>query len=317
MKEALVVGAGIAGASVAYFLAQAGVRVTVLDAGEHTASHVPSALINPVRGQSGQVDADAVEGMRLTWQLVRDLAARGHRIPHGQTGVLRPMPDEKTQAKFERHLPAELRREWLAPAQVEELAGDWAQVLRLPEAGWLSGPALCAALLAESGARRVQGIYEAASSEFASEKTFWCGGSYGSSLAGETRTHRMGSMLLLDRAPSPVPLSFGAYLSPDVRPDGSVGGVLGGTFETPRTHWQPPELPLGSLGWLLGKGAALSDLRGVRVTGRWTGSRLSGLRAGRAVVGHGHWELSGLSSKGFLLGPLLARRLVAEWSAGQ
>ena len=80
-KSAVVIGAGIAGASVAYFLGKAGVQVTVIDAAQHTASHVPSALINPVRGQSGQVDGGALEGMHLTWALIAALTAQGYDIP--------------------------------------------------------------------------------------------------------------------------------------------------------------------------------------------------------------------------------------------
>ena len=65
-----------------------------------------------------------------------------------------------------------------------------------------------------------------------------------------------------------------------------------------------------SLGWLLGKGDALTDLSGVQVTARWSGRRLSGLEVGRAA--DGSWRLSGLGSKGFLLGPLLARHVAGD-----
>lgn len=320
-KSALVIGAGIAGASLAYFLSKAGVQVTVIDAAQHTASHVPSALINPVRGQSGQVDADALAGMHFTWALIRELEAQGYAVPHGQTGVLRPVPDDKTRAKFERHLPADLAHEWVTPSA--PLRGDWEHVLWLPAAGWVDGAALCRALLAASGAEVVQGRAKNVDGRWLMvdrnsffsinhhpSTIYFCGGSIGSSWAGERGTHRMGSLLLLDRPVSAVPLSFGAYLSPDARCDGEVGGVLGGTFEVPAPTWQAPKLPLASLDWLLRKGEALADLSGASVTGRWTGSRLSGLQAGQDDTGV--WRLSGLSSKGFLLGPLLAWKLAGQ-----
>lgn len=314
---AVVIGAGIAGASVAYFLSQAGFAVTVVDARQHTASHVPSALLNPVRGQSGQVDEQAIQGMRFTWGLVAELTSQGFDIPHGQDGVLRPIPDDKTRAKFERNLPATLKAEWLSPADSPEpLSPGWAHVLHLPEAGWLDGQALCQALLRASGAtvihgraHQVNGDWRLESGEIILSRRrnpdtslIFCGGSVGSTWAGERATHRMGSMLRLSHAPTRLPLSFGAYVSPDVR-----GGVLGGTFEAPGQRWQAPELPLDSLAWLLGKGEALTDLRGVGVTGVWTGSRLSGLTCGPQQ--DGTWRLTGLSSKGFLLGPLLASGL--------
>ncbi|GAA5439785.1 NAD(P)/FAD-dependent oxidoreductase [Deinococcus caeni] len=321
----VVIGAGIAGASSAYFLARAGARVTVVDAGLHAASRVPSALINPVRGQSGGVDARALEGMAFTWALLRDLGAAGWAVPHGQTGVLRPIPDDRTRARFERNLPAALRHEWLAPADAPApLAPGWAHALHLPEGGWLDGGALADALLGASGARVVRGRaldWTARTVTLAGAETLpaetlptetlqadavvFCGGSVGSAWRGEAGTHRMGTLLTLDRAVTGVPVSFGAYLAP-----AAVGGVLGATFETPAPTWAPEVLPLGSLGWLLGKGAALTGLRGARVTGHWTGSRLSGLCAGPQP--DGSWRLSGLSSKGFLLGPLLAHELAGQ-----
>ncbi|WP_233218645.1 FAD-dependent oxidoreductase [Deinococcus arcticus] len=311
----VVVGAGIAGASAAYFLARGGAAVTVVDAGAHTASHVPSALVNPVRGQSGGVDARALAGMAFTWALLRELEAQGFAIPHGQSGVLRPVPDDRARARFERHLPPELAHVWLKPDESPEpLAPGWAHVLSLPPGGWVDGQALTGALRRASGARAVRGralgwtahtvqLLDAA--PLHADAVVVCGGSVGRHWTGESATHRMGTLLTLDRAVTRQPVSFGAYLAP-----AQSGGVLGATFETPAPQWRPDTLPLPSLGWLLGKGLALSDLQGVQVTGRWTGSRLSGLQAGRQA--DGTWRLSGLSSKGFLLGPLLARDLAAQ-----
>ena len=313
--EVTIIGGGIAGSSLAYFLARAGARVTLVDAGQHAASHVPAALLNPVRGQSGQVDGRALEGLAATWALLDELTAAGHDIPHGRQGVLRPLPDEKTRRKFERHLPAELPHEWRGVDP--PLTAGWHSALYLPEGGWVDGRAFCEALQRASGAELVRGRAVQRDGEWRLERPdqqpatihrqhlVLCGGSLGSTWAGETRTHRMGTVLLLDRAPAAVPLSFGAYLSPTAR-----GGALGGTFEAPHSAWQEPKLPLASFQWLLQKGAALSDLCGLRVTGRWTGSRLSGLKVGRDEAGV--WHLSGLSSKGFLLGPLLARELAGQ-----
>ncbi|WP_370519708.1 FAD-dependent oxidoreductase [Deinococcus sp. AJ005] len=318
MTRILVIGGGIAGASVAYFLSKLGAQVTVIDAGIHAASSVPSALINPVRGQSGGVDTRALEGMRLTWELLRELEVAGFHVPNGQTGMLRPVPDDKSRARFERNLPPELPHRWLSRGELPvPLPPAWAHALWLPEGGWVDGAAFTRVLLEASGVAVIRG--QAASWTAHSAKlreadgptlpTFHavihCGGSIGSGWAGEDRTQRLGTLLTLDRAATDVPLSFGAYLAPSAQ-----GGVLGATYETPAQGWQTPTLPLASLGWLLGKGEALADLSGVNVTGRWTGSRLSGLKTGRGE--DGVWHLSGLSSKGFLLGPLLARELAGQ-----
>lgn len=316
----LVIGGGVAGASVAYFGARAGARVTVVDAGEHAASHVPSALVNPVRGQSGQVDPRALEGLRLTWALVEALAGAGVDVPHGRTGVVRPVPDDRTRQRFVRNLPPELPHRWLPPEeQPAALAPGWPHALLLPEGGWLDGAAFVAGLLAVSGARVVRARVRAWAARtvtlesgecLRADAVVWCGGALGAGWAGEPGVQRAGTLLTLDRSPTPLPLSFGAYLAP-----AATGGVLGATFEAPVSGWpgegEPtPALPVGSLAWLLDKGDALSDLGGVRVTGRWSGRRLSGLVAGR--VENGSWRLSGLGSKGFLLGPLLARHVAGD-----
>ncbi|KEF35541.1 oxidoreductase [Deinococcus sp. RL] len=312
----LVVGGGVAGAAVAYFAARGGARVTIVDAGEHAASHVPSALLNPVRGQSGGVDERALEGLALTWALVRELEGAGWRVPHGQAGVLRPVPDERTRARFVRHLPPALPHRWLTPeAFPVPLAPGWPQALWLPEGGWLDGAALCTALLGASGAEVMRGravAWDAHSvtleggTVLRGDAVVWCGGAVGAGWAGEAGTHRAGTLLTLERPATPLPVSFGAYLAP-----GAGGtGVLGATFEAPTPTWHPPTLPAPSLRWLLDRGGALTDLRGVRVTGRWSGTRLSGLVAGRQASGV--WRLSGLGSKGFLLGPLLARHVAGD-----
>ncbi|MDB5045048.1 MAG: oxidoreductase, partial [Deinococcus sp.] len=225
--------------------------MTVIDAGLHAASTVPAALLNPVRGQSGAVDAGAPEGMALTWALVQTLIAAGHDVPHGKTGVLRPVPDARTRARFEQRLPGDLTHRWLAPAESPvPLSPGWDAVLHLPEGGWLDGGAFTRALLTDSGARVVRGrarSWDAGSvtledgQRLAAGAVVWCGGSVGASWVGAScmgaewtganevatghpASHRAGTMLLLSRPATSVPVSFGAYLSP-----AQVGGVLGAT----------------------------------------------------------------------------------------
>ena len=257
VKHLLIVGGGVAGASAAYFAARSGWAVTLLDAGESRASDVPAALLNPVRGQSGKVEPLSLAGLRFTFALIRELEAAGHAVPHHQTGVLRPVPDEKTRRKWEANLPAELPHRWRDPAG---LPPGWHSVLDIPEGGWVSGAALVRSLVAASGARVVRGRAATVTASGAvleggeilwADRVLCCGGSSGS----EGGIHRAGSLLLLDSAPV-QPLSFGAYLSPAIR-----GGVLGATFEAPAASHAAAlalGLPLKSLDWLLGKGAALS-----------------------------------------------------------
>lgn len=305
-----MVGAGVAGASVAFFAARDEHDVIVVDAGFGRASDVPSALVNPVRGQSGRVDEGALEGMRLTWSLLAEVQARGFEVPHGRTGVWRPVPDERTRAKFEASLPSGLAHAWHLPEEVPGLAAGWHSVLELPEGGWLDGPAFVSALLAASGARLERGFASRIERDrvivgedtFSADVVVRCGGSVGS----RGGTHRSGTMLLLDAAPSAVPLSFGVYAAPDAR-----GGVLGSTFEAPTTRYVAASPPLSSLAWLMGKASGLLADLSPRVTGTWTGTRFSNASAGR--LPDGTWALTGLGSKGFLMGPLLARNLTSEF----
>lgn len=316
MKSMLIIGAGIAGASLAYQATKQGWTVTVVDAGGGRASDVPAALLNPVRGQGGRVPAGAVAGMAHTWALIDELQAQGYPVPHGKTGVLRPIPDEKTYRKWQANLPPELPHEWLDPAQCPHLPQHWYKVLYLPQAGWLSGGAFCRALLAAGGAVVVRGNVVTNESQHVMLKggetlladvVVNCTGS-GGAAEGEG-THRAGSVLLLRSAPTP-PSSFGVYLSPTVG-----GGVLGGTFEAPQGSHAAAlaqGLPLHSLGWLLGKAAALTDLSKLEVTGQWTGVRFSGVDIGTQPDEAGVYHLRGLGSKGFLLGPLLAAGLLED-----
>lgn len=308
----LVIGGGVAGSAVAYFAARAGAKVTLVDAGEGAASRVPSALLNPVRGQNGKVEPRALEGLALTWALVDALTAGGHSIPHARGGVLRPVPDEGVRERWSRQLPPDLLHEWLSGADVPHLAPGWSSVLCLPTGGWLDGAAFTRALLRASGARVRSGWASDLRANGATlngvflpaDRVVWCGGSVGAAKAGITGQHRAGSLLLLDRAPTPVPLSFGVYAAPAAR-----GGVLGATFEAPRNEFalQPP--PLRSLAWLLDRGARLLRDLSPATTGVWSGSRLSTRSVGPQP--NGTWNLAGLGSKGFLLGPLLARELTA------
>ncbi|WP_293910178.1 FAD-dependent oxidoreductase [Deinococcus sp.] len=305
----LVIGGGMAGASVAYCAAQCGLTVTLLDAGSPRSSDVPAALLNPVRGQSGSAPAQSLDGLRCTWALIAELEQAGFSVPHGQTGVLRPVPDARTERKWRANLPGELTHTWRDPEQP-----GWHRVLEIPEGGWVSGAALVKALKMASGAALVRGQATAVTSSsvrlatgevLSADLVVCCGGSAGAGTLSPAGTHRAGSLLLLDQAPI-QPLSFGAYLSPGV-----VGGVLGATYEAPATSHAEAlarGLPLRSLSWLLDKGSALTPLSGTRITGRWTGVRLSPLNFGPDE--QGVWHLSGLGSKGFLLGPLLARALV-------
>lgn len=314
MTQVLVIGGGIAGACTAYFAARAGAEVTLIDAGQARASGVPAALINPVRGQNGRVEPRAVAGMRQTWALLDALMEAGFELPHGRAGLYRPVPDAPTEQRWAANLPDDLSHAWRSADQVPGLAPGWHCALFVPEGGWLDGGAFVRALISASGARVIRARARrwsqnratlSTQQDVAADLVFWCGGSVGAGWAGLDAQHRGGSLLTLDRAPAPLPLSFGVYASP-----AAVGGVLGATFEAPSSTCAVDGPAPRSLAWLTERAGRLLADPAPAVTGMWSGSRLSGLRCGRGL--DGVWTLAGLGSKGFLLGPLLARHLVGD-----
>ena len=330
MSHLLILGGGIAGSSLAYLATQTGHAVTLVDAGFESSSSVPSALLNPVRGQGGQVVERGLEGMRFTWSLLENLERQGFAVPHARAGVLRPVPDQKTFERWQGRIPEDLPHRWLEVpdlmgqnvqgqnvqgqnVQGQNIQGHWFKVLEVSEGGWLDGNAFTRALREASGARVIRGMAEKWTSKSATledgtrleaDGVVWCGGSWGAARANLTSPHRRGSVLLLEKPLSKIPVSFGIYSAPSAR-----GGVLGATYETPTSLWTPAGLPLKSLEWLLNKAAHTFETLEPEFRGLWTGSRLGGeiLCGSRA---DGSFILSGLGSKGFLLGPLLAQDLL-------
>ncbi len=328
-KKLLIIGAGIAGSSVAYFAARAGYACVLIDAGIGTTSRVPSALLNPVRGQGGQLVAHGLEGMDCTWELVAALEGQGYSIPHGQNSVYRPLPDAATREKWQAKMPLELEHTWLEPSEIDpawglNLQSHWHSVFQVKQGGWLEGAALIEALRHSSGAELIRGTAQSWTAHsvtleagdmhgdvLTGDEVIWCGGSWGAWLAGIVQPHRRGSVLLLDQPLSQNPVSFGIYSTPAAK-----GGVLGATYETPEASWSGQGLPLSSLEWLISKAKhtfQTADFQTVYWRGIWTGSRLGGnILSGKHPAGH--WQLGALGSKGFLLGPLLARGLVEQIS---
>ncbi|GGJ30556.1 NAD(P)/FAD-dependent oxidoreductase [Deinococcus roseus] len=311
MKPLIVVGGGIAGSSLAYFAARAGIQTILIDAGKHTASDVPSALINPVRGQNGHVVEGGLEGAQFTFALLDELQKQGFEVPHSRAGVYRPVPDEKTFLKWVKNLPEGYPHEWLdrAPLQTN-LQDHWHKVLFLPVGGWVDGKAFCTALQEASKAQilRQTAVSIRPDGVVLQDQTFlqgtvvFCGGSHGATLAGFAGTHRRGSLLLLNDTLSPLPVSFGIYATPSRK-----GGVLGSTFETPSTECRPYGLPLSSLSWLMEKARLTFKTLQPDLSGVWTGVRYSG-----ATLPEDLLTLTALGSKGFLLGPKLARDRVEQ-----
>lgn len=251
--DLIVIGAGIAGSCVAYFARQAGLRVTMIDAGVHRASDVPTALINPVRGKQGYFVKGGDIAARATFALIDELIVQGHHVTHGK-GVWRPVPDESTYDKWCNTLPATYPHQWHLPVPSElALLGQWHAALYLPEAGWVDTASFLSALQNASAADIVRGevanielpepsttklsnptgaitavknspvqICLLDGQQFSAQQVVWCGGAYGAHCLMQTSAGQLakaarfqpGQIIKLAQAIAPQPVSYGLFAAP-------------------------------------------------------------------------------------------------------
>lgn len=153
-KQALVVGAGLAGAAVACALARRGWQVTVLERADHPAagaSGLPAGLAVPHTSPDQNLLSRLTQaGLRATSQRAGECLVRGEDWDNG--GVLEHCLDGRTG------LPADwpaAGQDWSRPAGPAELAGAGlpaeACALWHPRAAWLRPAALVRAQLATPG----------------------------------------------------------------------------------------------------------------------------------------------------------------------
>lgn len=143
-KSAIIIGAGLAGISVAHALAQRGWRVQLLESGPEIAA---GASGNPAGVVLPRLSADMDNSARFylsaflyTVDWLRQLKQRLPDLPWWGDGVDHYLSDAQQQRLMQLRLPA-------------EIATQAEGCLRYPLAGWLSPRDLCQALLEEGGER--------------------------------------------------------------------------------------------------------------------------------------------------------------------
>lgn len=153
--EAIVIGAGVAGASIARQLARRGVRVTVLERDQPACggSGNPVGVVRPEPGGAGNPITE-LTAAGVTW-LKRWLDRHGRQVPHDWCGVLRIARDERKREKMALQAGA-TDPDWLQAVELEEAArlcgaGPTESGFHLPQAGWVVPPSLVAALLDHPG----------------------------------------------------------------------------------------------------------------------------------------------------------------------
>lgn len=159
--DAIVIGAGIAGASIARQLARRGVRVTVLER-DHPASGGSGNPVGVVRPEPGSATNPITEltAAGVTW-LMRWVERHGQQVPHDWCGVLRIARDERKHEKMTSHAGS-ADSDWLGAIGLDDAARLCGVMpaeagFHLPQAGWIVPPALVAALLDHPGINVLNG----------------------------------------------------------------------------------------------------------------------------------------------------------------
>jgi glycine/D-amino acid oxidase-like deaminating enzyme len=320
----LVIGGGIAGCSLFYWLARLGVPVTLLErgrVGRQGASSVGAALLNPYRGRSGKPGRYDLEGLAAFWRLTAQLQAEGYDTGARRSGVLR-VPSSDRQARAWGELPG-MQRESAPPPPYRAPQGAF----RVREGGWVEPWRLLAALAESAAARRGELIEECGVEWLERQSDAWrvhtpwgmfraravVLATGADSLAGvslpEMERIEGDLVTLASEAPLPYPIAGPVYLA-------STGTrvLVGGNHRPPGTP--DPRAPQ-----LLRASAArmVPPLAGAPVTGVWTGVRAKcGDNLPLAVeVEPDLWFLGAFGGRGFLTAPLLAEQLAATLAGGR
>jgi len=147
----MVIGAGIAGASIARQLAARGLPVTVIEQQQPASggSGNPVAVVRPEPGgEDNPIAAFSAAG--VIW-LAQWLALHGQQVPHAFCGALRMTRDQRRHDKLRQYAHT-MPQDWLAETDIEQasaLCGQRvsADAFILPKAGWIKPAALINAML--------------------------------------------------------------------------------------------------------------------------------------------------------------------------
>ena len=337
-RRVAVVGAGVAGSSLALAAAAAGARVDVFSAddGLGGASGVPAALVNPYRGRSGRASDDDLAGARRTWAWAAALDAEGLDAGAHPSTVVR-VADQARQARVWGERPGVTA----FGATLEPPPGRWRAPhggILVPVGGWIDPPRWLAALRTAAerrGARWHPGrnVLELrrdaagtwlrlrrdgrATTRFDEHGPFdavaLCLGAVGPGALPHPRvTPVPGTVALVEGHLPGAPLAGAVYAAP-------VG--------SPRRYGLDPARPWLAIGG--GHGDAASDPAGLigalththpgplaGVAAAWHGVRARGPDTNPQVaeVAPDVWWFGSFAGRGFLRAALEAERLTARWA---
>jgi tRNA 5-methylaminomethyl-2-thiouridine biosynthesis bifunctional protein len=151
VESVVVIGAGIAGASIARQLATRGISVTLIERDQPAsgASGNPVAVVRPEPGGATNVIAE-FSAAGVGW-LQRWLTMHGESVPHDYCGAVRLLRDQRRHDKLTAYAQT-VPDEWLHEVSVSEATMLCGQSVAtegffLPQAGWVDPTALITALI--------------------------------------------------------------------------------------------------------------------------------------------------------------------------
>jgi glycine/D-amino acid oxidase-like deaminating enzyme len=318
----LIVGAGVAGCSLAYRLARRGVRATLLErgsVGRQGASAVGAALLNPYRGRSGRPGPFDLAGLLAFWRLAAELRAAGLDPGAMRSGVMRIASNERQARAWEE---LGLIRQHAPPPPYRAPMGAFL----VPDGGWVEPWRLLAALTEGAVAEGAELIEECGVERLERQGDSWLAFTRSGPLRARTVVLAVGAdtlagvrlpemervegdqVSLASEAPLPYPIAGPVYLA-------STGTrvLVGGNHREPgRPDPRAPELLRASAARMV------PPLANAPIAGVWTG-----VRAKRednlplaTEIEPGLWFLGAFGGRGFLTAPLLAERLSVTLAPG-
>jgi glycine oxidase len=166
IRDVMIMGGGVIGCAIAYYLRKAGVAVTLIERGQigGQASSAAAGLLAPLGPLSGPGPfADLVlAGFRLFPQLVPELVAAsnsGVDLGYAQTGALRTVRNPKRVAHLQKRMqawqPLGLTMHWLTGEEARQrepgLAADICAAIYAPEESQIQAPKLTQAFAQAAG----------------------------------------------------------------------------------------------------------------------------------------------------------------------
>ena len=305
--DVVIVGGGVIGCAIAYYLRQSGVDVTVVDKGEigTQASSAAAGLLAPLGSISGP--GPFADLLLTSWAMFPSLVAEledasGVHLEYEQTGSLRIVRNPKNTSNLRKRMnewkPLGLQMHWLSGEKARQreplLAADVCAAIYAPEEAQIKAPQLVKAFAraaANSGAtfyssreilgvarqdRRVTGVYTAQDELIACNQLVVASGAWAAGcgiwLDIPLPVNPQRGQILTLKQPSPHPLQhiiFGEaiYLAP--KKDSTI--VVGATKEEVGFD---KHITAGGIAWLLSTAIRLAPgLDGCVIDQVWAGLR--------------------------------------------